>query len=496
MSKLKSNPGDNSVVIIKPKAYYNMLVHVLRFGSKTKSRRTYKEVMGVLIGHLKDGPQTIKDLIIEEAVPISHGGSIEVSFAPEDYASFALVDEQYAEKNWFSVGWYHSHPNLGIFFSTTDVINQVGWQTPNPSAIGIVFDHTYLENQDDMGFRTFRLENPDKGASSNYYEVKTIVEPPDSLDYYFKLIELVKSVHTKEPPIKEINESPDLFSDIEDISKNQLLIEAVELDSKEILGSLKSSISKLIDISIEPVIHELNRWIVNFSKTQEVFSLNTSRDLIDLKQIVSNGLKETQKFLKINLKDKINGLEYDINDKFDVISDDLVHLKEQLQKYTESIKINLQNLTIDTINNPTNAITTEINLVFDDMNNILNAINSFSQEINFIIDKERKLQNQHIENQNKIEENFQSTLLVLTNEVDKALSNYNSKFLAQFGSLSKLKSEYLQVIEEIEKAKEKFTKEINDNRSEMKNLRTKIKKLESDNQALQKKIKKLEKMGE
>ena len=64
-----------------------MLVHVLRFGNKVRDRRQYRECMGVLIGRLEGEPDKkgIRDMIIEDAVPISHGGAIEVAFAPEDF---------------------------------------------------------------------------------------------------------------------------------------------------------------------------------------------------------------------------------------------------------------------------------------------------------------------------------------------------------------------------------------------------------------------------
>ena len=54
-------------VIIKPDAYYKMLVHVLRFGNKVRDRRQFKEVMGILIGRLEGEPDKkgIRDVIIE-----------------------------------------------------------------------------------------------------------------------------------------------------------------------------------------------------------------------------------------------------------------------------------------------------------------------------------------------------------------------------------------------------------------------------------------------
>ena len=112
--------SDKNTVIVKPNAYYKMLVHVLRFGSKIKNKNDFREVMGILIGHL-EGDGAIKDVVVEDAIPISHGGSIEVAFAPEDYITFSMVDAEFAEKGWFSVGWYHSHIGCGVFMSDIDV---------------------------------------------------------------------------------------------------------------------------------------------------------------------------------------------------------------------------------------------------------------------------------------------------------------------------------------------------------------------------------------
>ncbi|MFW9951790.1 MAG: Mov34/MPN/PAD-1 family protein, partial [Candidatus Thorarchaeota archaeon] len=148
---------DQSLVTVKPLAYYKMLLHVLRFGSKYLDPYQYKEVMGMLIGHL-EGNDPIKNVIIEDAIPVSHGGSIEVKFTQEELGAFEVIDNQifenYGDRNWFTVGWYHSHPGLNTFFSSTDIHNQLFWQSENnPSGIGLVFDHAYLERAGDLGFR-------------------------------------------------------------------------------------------------------------------------------------------------------------------------------------------------------------------------------------------------------------------------------------------------------------------------------------------------------
>jgi len=170
MSKHRSKRSDkDNIVHIKPIAYYKMLIHILRFGNRFRAPRQYKEVMGMLIGHI-EGEEVKDNVIIEDVVPISHGGSIEVAFAPEDYITFAKVDEDFAEKNWFTVGWYHSHPGLGFFLSGTDVLTQLGFQDVNPHAVAIVFDHKELEREI-QAFEIFRLYNTSAGISSSYYIV-------------------------------------------------------------------------------------------------------------------------------------------------------------------------------------------------------------------------------------------------------------------------------------------------------------------------------------
>ncbi|GAH42057.1 unnamed protein product, partial [marine sediment metagenome] len=124
---------DSSVVKIKADAYYKMILHVFRFGNKARNHSQNIEVMGVLIGHLEEGEdKQFKNVIIEDAVPISHGSSVEVEFSINDYIFFEKANSMYLEKNWFMVGWYHSHPDLfqhKIFFSPTDTIVKIQTMT-------------------------------------------------------------------------------------------------------------------------------------------------------------------------------------------------------------------------------------------------------------------------------------------------------------------------------------------------------------------------------
>lgn len=339
MSVQKSQFKDKTLVTVKPLAYYKMLVHILRFGNKARDRRQFKEVMGILIGRL-EGEGEIKNVIVEDAVPISHGGSIEVAFKPEDYVSFSYVDAEYAVQDppLFSVGWYHSHPALRIFFSATDIKNQLGWQVPNPSAIGIVFDHTYLEQEGDLGFRTFRLSNPEKGPMSEYHEVKTVVEPPDDVSYYVKIMNIINSIHSKEPPILEINETPDLFGDITMPGQSQIMSKQPELELEKLMGAFQEGISQLITASLQPLIQFLNTWSQDMVKNIIEDNLEFRKNVIELRDNVSSGISEIQSTFKSGLTNKMYDLDAYFDDLLEGFDGDQEKIKNALSSIKEEIK--------------------------------------------------------------------------------------------------------------------------------------------------------------
>ncbi len=332
-----SDVVDENKVIIKPLAYYKMLIHVLRFGSKVRDKRTYKEVMGMLIGRL-DGEGEIRDVIVEDAVPTSHGGSIEVAFSLEDYATYETINIEAAEKNMFIVGWYHSHPGLNIFFSSTDIKNQLGWQTElNPSGIGIVFDHTYLEKEKDLGFRTFRLDDVSLGSMSEYHKVETIVEPPDNLDFYFKIMEIINCIHSKEPPILEINETPDIFGEIIIPGKSQMMPKKPELDLTGLISGLQNGISSFIQSSFKPFIQLLNNWSQDIIKNNIKKNIKIRDDLVSLKDQTSDGLRDIQNSVKNLLTDKLYDLENYIDDRLEVFDKDQKEIEKLLSKTKQEL---------------------------------------------------------------------------------------------------------------------------------------------------------------
>ena len=475
-----------------------MLLHVLRFGNKARDKKQFNECMGILIGHLEGEPDKkgIRDVIIEDAVPISHGGAIEVAFKPEDYVAFSMVDEAYAEKGWFSCGWYHSHPGLDIFFSSTDVHNQLGWQNEyNPSGIGIVFDHTYLEKAGDLGFRTFRLDNPNKGQMSGYHEVKATVEPPDNIEYYFKLIELINCVHSKEPPILEINEMPDLFGDIAFPSENQIISKLPKLDSRLITSSLKKGILEFLELSIEPLILVLNSWSDNLIRNTIENNLLMRRDIIKIKESLTDGISNLQKDFKFTLREKLNDQITYMDDKFEVFDSNQedfknsfnqikIELEEQFNiLFEQKLKDTMLKM-LNSMNNHADQLT-EINKI-----NIETSKN-LDQKINIIENLKKSINSMENSVSDILKKEIEEMSDFFTKNMNKVIGNFINLIKDSKSFLSDLKAGIIL----LESSKTPIQNKIDTLEVENKTLQKSITDLKKQNETLLKKIENYEKGG-
>ncbi len=196
-------PLSEDTVIIKAQAYVNMVLHVIRFGAQDLEKKLWKEVMGVCVGKIE------KDqVVVYDAIPITHGKRVEVAYSENDYARVETLQANF-QQGQFIVGWYHSHPGMGPFLSDVDKANQIYWQNVNPKAIAIVFDHTLLEEGD--GFEIFRLTDVAMGVKSDFHGVKFEVKIPEDKSIYKKIVEVVNKVHKADPIMMEEGEVVDLF---------------------------------------------------------------------------------------------------------------------------------------------------------------------------------------------------------------------------------------------------------------------------------------------
>ncbi len=495
LSPSKSEVMDDKTVIIKPVAYYKMLVHILRFGNKARDRNTFKEAMGMLIGCL-EGEGEIKNVIIEDAIPITHGGSIEVRFSDEQLGAFGEIDmeiwEKYGDRNWFTVGWYHSHPGLRCFFSRTDIFNQLFWQGKNPSGIGIVFDHEYLETQGDYGFRTFRLDDPSKDLMADYHEVKTIVEPPDSLDFYLTLMELINMVHSREPPILEINETPDLFGVIPIPNPLQMFKKQPKLETNEFLSALHGGLFILLELSFKPLIEFLNNWSKEIYKKNIENCVNTKKTLLSLKNNLSNEIINTQKLFKDTLNDKLNNLDIFIDDRLDEFDGIIDHVGTTINELKRELLLKATKLFEeeigDSISRFLNSLSEELNLIHEFNQKLSGNADNLKNQQSFLgslMEDIKTSESKALEKLKDIQEKSNAIFKTSLDNIIKIIDDLNEKTVS-------LKNGFSSIISEFKVSKQKLQEKINFLETEKQDLESKINQSNSEKEKLQAQLREAE----
>jgi len=182
------------------KAYKRIVGYGIRYASDKIKRKNWREVYGILIGSIENNFVLIKD-----AIPMIAGQRAGVEYEDKQYVEMAEIDYKIYEKaikdkkNDFIIGWWHTHPGFGFFFSPIDSLTQLGYQTNNADAIGLIFDHTEKNNHS-LGISGLRLKNTKRGIPSGYEIVKLFFNPEKDI-----LLEHIDKI------IKEIQENQSII---------------------------------------------------------------------------------------------------------------------------------------------------------------------------------------------------------------------------------------------------------------------------------------------
>ncbi|MFX0080978.1 MAG: hypothetical protein ACFE94_04420 [Candidatus Hodarchaeota archaeon] len=492
--------SDQSIVTIKPLAYYKMLLHVLRFGSKNIEHLKLSEVMGVLIGHL-EGEDEIKNVIVEDVVPVSHGGTIEVKFSVDQLGAFGELDtkiwEQYGDLGWFSVGWYHSHPGLGIFFSETDKYNQIFWQK-NPSGVGLVFDHTYLDKPNDLGFRAFRLsetrlDDPSLALKSDYHEVKATIEPPDNYDFFLKIIELINAVHTRSPQILELNETIDLFKDVFIPEKEQIESKLPEFNFEEIISTLKQGMDNFLELTIRPMASLLNTWGQDIVNKIRQNNSGMRNDLKEIRDKLSKEIINLQQSFNYNLQNDLRDIDFYVDDKLEELDNEKENIKELVNNSKEDYK--------NQINIPFKDA--KFNQLLEENTRTSNTLTEFNKNFSNNIENLKKGTNalkDYIETYKSVDNLIQNDLNTAQEDLLTSFNKRVSRIKGNLNNLNKETKNYLSDLKAaiilLDSSKNPIKNKINTLQTENKDLQKTVKDLRAENQGLLEKIKKIEKGDE
>ena len=164
-------------ILLKYNAYKRMICYALRYAREELPEKTWKEVYGILIGSINEN----KEVVVKDAIPMLVGERAGVKYESKQYVDMAEIDESIYEKsiqdkkNDFIIGWWHTHPGFKFMFSDVDKQTHLGYQIPNPLAIGLIFNHMELKSNDFyLGVAALRIRDPYRGilATYDYVDIK------------------------------------------------------------------------------------------------------------------------------------------------------------------------------------------------------------------------------------------------------------------------------------------------------------------------------------
>ncbi len=440
--------SEKGKIFITKEALRNMISHVLRFGHKAIEKS--KEVMGICIGNYDPNEDKV---IMENAVPVTHGGTVEVGFDREDYELFSNLGKQYSGE---IIGYYHSHPSWGLYLSESDKRNLQYFQNEKaPYGFGIVFDHTLMSKDGNLGFEIYRLDDykiPDK-----YHEVAYEVEIPATLEYFKWVQKFMEDFHKRNPIlIKEIKEMKEVITeDLQEIPVAEKgLLGGDELEKysevSAAISSFQNGFGKFSEILMNSLKSQISKWINDIDKGSSNGNELMVESVNKLKESISSGFLRADEWFNRNM-DNIVG-----------------DFKGGVSKYVEGpVEIQKQ-LIIDTAQAKENLICELTNNVDDNIKYLKTDMDNLNKTITDKI-TDNLLQNSNMEELvNKLESSISSTdndLKSIIQNLEKGLkksispleNNFNEKIEKISLELQPLREAYTEINNLLEKLQKIIT---------------------------------------
>jgi proteasome lid subunit RPN8/RPN11 len=243
-------------VVIRADAYKTIILYASRYANKSIPPEEWKEIYGILIG------KSDEDLVyVESAEALTFGHATDVQLDERHYGFIEEIQERLdkEKKEYYMVGWFHSHPGLNLFFSYIDLINQLGFQQNNEDFCGLVFDHTLLgkkkeeiiKSEDgsehamtkyDTGFEIYRITDVnmdinDSAYDNNYHKVDYIV---DGLNKYFfaNVLSELSALVTEGKPLQSAYKEEFAKEGEHQIPKEPESIETSHFSNKDLLTEI------------------------------------------------------------------------------------------------------------------------------------------------------------------------------------------------------------------------------------------------------------------
>ncbi len=421
-SKGKSEKGK---IFIKKEAFRNMLTHVLRFGNEALEQSI--EVMGICIGKY-DSTEDI--VIVENAVPLSHGDKVEIGFDKDIYDLFIEIGKKYSSD---LIGYYHSHPSWGLYLSESDTKNLQYFQGEKfPYGFAIVFDHTLMGKNEELGFEIYRLD--DFSKAEKYHKIQYGIEKPTSLEYYKWVQKFSEDVQKKDPIlIKEVNEF--VKAPPRDLQEIPITEEPSEIDKelrsdsqiKTIISSFQQGTENFSQEITEMLNTQMRDWIEGLNQGTSKGTEYIVKVLSKMKEAISSGLGKVDNWFKRTLDETVYQFKKNVSKYVDTRIEANKELKEHISKFKEKLIKELK-------------ISIEKNLVSieEELKTLRNSISENAEErkktivqIDELINIYKRLLTDTNEQINKlsgnIERKINNSLLPLQKNIDEKIEKLNTE---------------------------------------------------------------------
>ena len=446
--KDKSNFNDVKIIISK-EAFRNIITHVLRFGNDALENSV--EVVGICIGKIAPNE---KDILLVNAIPITHGKEISLGFSNEDYTTFEKIEERFKSQGLSIVGWYNSHPGWGLFFSDMAIKNQYHFQTEqSPNSFSIVFDHTMMGKDENLGFEIYSLDDYEDLTSKEYHTVQFELELPKTLEYFKWVQKFVEDTQKKIPVlIKEFNEllepTPSNLQEIplpEKLEQEKLKKEEYP-DIIPIVSGIQEGGAQFADSFMETFTSQLSNWAKDINSG----SLDGAEQiLISLKQMkdkISSGIPKAEKWFKLNLDEVVANFKKSVSNYVDsrietqqeIVEQGTISKDETIKEIRVFIENNFNNL-INEIESKSKYLQDKVSIIAETKNSQKDLIKNSSEKI-------EEVNNQANNITDEIKQHVTTTTVPFEQELIKEIENVNNR-------LENLKENYVNANEKLEKLK-------------------------------------------
>jgi proteasome lid subunit RPN8/RPN11 len=227
-------------VIIPKQVYLTVVAASVRFANRKVPKDEWLEASGIFIGK-NEG----ENVSISKAYPIMHqeldkNAVIDkYKWSDEDMVIASDIELDAYARNEFIVGWWHSHPDFGIFLSHIDIRTTLSYQENNPLAIALVFDPERLLRQiekpikkgdpekqlkNDPGIKIFRLDDVKRGIEASYHEVNFRIDGYDDLEHLVKQTQNFIANLTNFFPKESVIQTYEIFIDERINELNSMLL--------------------------------------------------------------------------------------------------------------------------------------------------------------------------------------------------------------------------------------------------------------------------------